>query len=328
MCIRDSDGTYRGQPISTSATVSVTIPESVVTQAMATETHVTGPSYAPVDGWATFQVTGVRNVADVSISCPQGDMIADPNTMQVVHGVWSVKAKFLTPGQHDVMFSYMGIPIASKKIFIGDINDIEFKFEPELQVNKTSRIYAVDRNTGANVNMTFTRDGLPITEITPQYGENITICMELMQKTRCESFQMELKEPLISIPSLTEGDNLTASMITITDPDTGETVSNYTILLDGVPLVGTWTADNGTHQLTILADNYKNITTALTIIPKQTEAKGQLPYQNFDILVWFGILALGVLIYWKARTSTVAPPAGVPRTGVSWDFGEEGVEEK
>lgn len=325
------DVVVRGQVKKKCSQIKVNIPQETAQKyATSGSITITAPDYMPTGVHKPITVSGVRNTDDISVSTPSGDMVIDPNSIKVVHGTWKADFKCLEPGNHDVVFSYKGTKFDSKSVTVGDLSNVVFEYSKNLSKLKETEVTAVDPDNEITLNGTITINGKERRKFTPEAGKNYTICVELGGEETCETEDILKKEMEVYLPTINTNETIIKEEITATDED-GNDLGNVSIKLDGEELSDEWTADEGTHELTVQKAGFKTASQTFEVTEEQETSENPSPasgsvignlFSPPELYFLLALIAIGVIWYREnhmttgstgGRSSSSGPASGAPK---------------
>jgi len=141
----------------------------------------------------------------------------------------------------------------------------------------TVTVYAKDAETGQYVNATITINGQQRTTFTADWCKtyNIVATAEgYVTATRTVRVKCRTMNVVFSPASPKEGDTVTFA---VTDAETGEPITGYTIKINGMPVIPPWTAKPGRHMVVVSAEGYSPRTLTIVVEEQPPELVGTLP---------------------------------------------------
>ncbi|KXB05942.1 hypothetical protein AKJ53_01725 [candidate division MSBL1 archaeon SCGC-AAA382F02] len=305
--------TARDKKRTVNSVIQVKISDSTMQQGLQEETNtlnITAPDTTLPGEWVTIKINGVTEKDAITVTDPIQGMEIDPSTKQVAHGTWSAKFKFNEPGNHNIPFGYYGTYFTSHKIQVTSLNQTNFNYNPTFQPGKNITItpkLKEEKLTDAEI----TVNGNNTNKVTPEPGETYEICVRYHGNKHCEDKQAGKKQLTVTgISTITPGDKITPRDITVENTETDETITNYTLTVNNIPIdsQGTTLEQGKANTVTVKAEGYKPYRTTIGQETKATGGFLNLPeISPIHIAALAIIAAAGYLLY---RKSQKPPPGG------------------
>lgn len=289
--IVELSGQYRGRNFRADSIINLRIPTGISGPLNYSAISLDMPNFAGINEPFHVTVNNVFTSSDVSIAQPIPALEIIPQSIQVVHGVWSADFKMTRPGEYVISFALQGAYFASRTIYIGSKDTWVIEFDPVLKNGVSSTIKLRDNATGKVLNATFKIDGTFATTITPDANKQYNICAGAYNLEQCQTVEYHSTELSVNFLPFKPGDIISFDNFTIRDATTSDLVSNITVLVDGKNIqTDPFTLDEKSYNLSVTAPGYDNYTATLTVAKPKSQG-GDL----VGLMIWI-IFAVAMFV--------------------------------